>query len=310
MSTDQRDVFICHASEDKLEIARPLVQALSDVGISYWYDEAEIIWGDSIPKRVNEGLKISKYVVVLLSESFISKNWPQREFNSAINIEATSGQVRVLPLLVGNNTEIKQIIAKYPILNDKSYLKWTDGLSKIIEALQARLSICTSSMENESALVKEQSFGIPLPNIMKRFTRRDKDLFLKKSFEIIKSYFQKALADLESHYTEAETDFTEVHRFKFISIIYINGEIRSKYKFWIGGPFSSDSIAYNSGLFDLDSDNSCNGWLTVNSDKNKLGFKPSNMWYGSQDVEKNEFLSPEQAAEYFWRLSTENLNQE
>ena len=46
-----RDIFICHASEDKKEVVRPIVEAFRQAGISVWFDEAEIKWGDSIAPR-------------------------------------------------------------------------------------------------------------------------------------------------------------------------------------------------------------------------------------------------------------------
>ncbi|MBI4633488.1 MAG: toll/interleukin-1 receptor domain-containing protein [Deltaproteobacteria bacterium] len=104
MTIQTRDIFICHASEDKDEVVRPMVEAFNQAGVSCWYDEAEIKWGDSITQKVNAGLRISRYVIVVLSPTFLAKNWPQRELNSALNLESTSGEVKVLPLLVG--TEI------------------------------------------------------------------------------------------------------------------------------------------------------------------------------------------------------------
>ncbi len=101
--TERKDIFICHASEDKRDVVRPLVHAMDKAGISYWYDEVKVRWGDSITEKVNEGLRTSRYVIVVLSESFISKNWPQRELNSVLNIEASSGEVRVLPLIAGSS---------------------------------------------------------------------------------------------------------------------------------------------------------------------------------------------------------------
>src|SRR5208337_2974813 len=102
MSNPMRDIFICHAGEDKDEIVRPMVEAFSQSGISCWYDEAEIRWGDSIVQKVNEGLASSRYVVVVFSPAFVQKNWPQRELNAALNQEASAGEVKVLPLLVGS----------------------------------------------------------------------------------------------------------------------------------------------------------------------------------------------------------------
>jgi len=49
-------IFVCHASEDKGDVVRPLVVAFTAAGVSCWYDEAEIQWGDSITQKVNEGL--------------------------------------------------------------------------------------------------------------------------------------------------------------------------------------------------------------------------------------------------------------
>jgi len=35
----ERDIFICHASEDKADVVRPLVNLLLQNGISCWFDE-------------------------------------------------------------------------------------------------------------------------------------------------------------------------------------------------------------------------------------------------------------------------------
>jgi len=125
---EQRDIFICHASEDKDEIVRPMVESFNQSNISCWYDEAEIKWGDSITQKVNEGLSLSRFVIVVFSSSFIEKNWPHKELNAALNLEASSGEVKVLPLIVGSEQEQMQILAKYPLLNDKRYLPWDGDL--------------------------------------------------------------------------------------------------------------------------------------------------------------------------------------
>ncbi len=86
-----RDVFVCHAREDKVLVAAPLVARLEEGGFRVWYDEAEIRWGESVTEKVNWGLQNSRYVIVILSENFTKKNWPARELNAALNIEASSG---------------------------------------------------------------------------------------------------------------------------------------------------------------------------------------------------------------------------
>ena len=56
MTGSQPDTFICHASEDKEFMARPLHKALSELGVYAWLDESEIRLGQSIRQKIDEGL--------------------------------------------------------------------------------------------------------------------------------------------------------------------------------------------------------------------------------------------------------------
>jgi hypothetical protein len=307
MSKSMRDIFICHASEDKDEIVRPMVEAFNQAGISCWYDEAEIQWGDSITQKVNEGLVAARYVIVVFSESFLRKNWPQRELNAMLNIEASTGEVKVLPLLVGSEQEKLQILKQFPLLNDKRYLPWDGDLREIVKALLARLCREGEVAEHVSTISHGVGLHIPLPKIKKQFSQRDKDMFLRNSFTIVRGYFQTALQELSRQYQEVETDFAEVHNFKFLATIYVRGEIANKCKIWLGGLSSSDAIAYQAGQFSIESDNSYNDILFVSDDNQSLGFRPSAMWIGGQQYSDKEHLTAEQIAEYLWHRFTDNL---
>jgi len=50
------DIFICHASEDKEAIARPLANALKQAGLDVWYDEFTLTLGDSLRRKIDHGL--------------------------------------------------------------------------------------------------------------------------------------------------------------------------------------------------------------------------------------------------------------
>jgi TIR domain len=39
LSNPKWDAFICHASEDKVQVVRPLAEALTNLGLNVWYDE-------------------------------------------------------------------------------------------------------------------------------------------------------------------------------------------------------------------------------------------------------------------------------
>ena len=308
MSKPARDIFVCHASEDKDEVVRPLVEAFTAAGVSCWYDEAEIHWGDSITHKVNEGLGASKFVVVVFSPAFVRKNWPQRELNAVLNQEASSGEVKVLPLLVGTQKEKKEILAKYPLLNDKQYLPWDKDVKAIVNAVLSRLGDRGKSAGSNPASSKTgTSVRVPLPKIRKKFTQRDRDLFLRNAFTVVKQYFAKALSELERANDQVETDFSEVTNFKFISTIYVDGDVAARWKIWLGGPSSSDAIAYYEGESHNDTDSSFHDILSVGDDEQALGFKPSGMWFRGADYTKDQLLTAEQAAEYLWWRFSERL---
>ncbi len=60
-STPVYDVFISHASEDKDEVVRPLATALQRSGLKVWYDEFELRIGDSLRRKIDQGLAGSRF---------------------------------------------------------------------------------------------------------------------------------------------------------------------------------------------------------------------------------------------------------
>jgi hypothetical protein len=137
MSPETWDVFICHASDDKVDVAEPLYKRLDSVGIRCWYDRGEILWGDSIVGKINEGLKSSRFVIVVISPALLRKTWATKEMNAALSQEIDSGTTRVLPLMVGSDEEIQQMSNDLAIQKDKRYMRWSDNPTEIERALRA-----------------------------------------------------------------------------------------------------------------------------------------------------------------------------
>jgi len=73
MEEKKWDIFISHASEDKVTVARPLAAALRRAGVRVWLDEHELRVGDSLSEKVDEGLSQSRFGVVILSPGFFAK---------------------------------------------------------------------------------------------------------------------------------------------------------------------------------------------------------------------------------------------
>lgn len=91
------DVFISHSSEDKDEFVRPLTIELQELGIKVWYDEFELKMGDSLRRKIDQGLINSRYGIVVLSSSFFKRDWTNYELDGFVNKEMNGLKV-ILPI--------------------------------------------------------------------------------------------------------------------------------------------------------------------------------------------------------------------
>lgn len=132
-----RDIFISHAGEDKDDVARPLAQMLSQLGISVWFDEFELCLGDSLRGRIDEGLAISRHGLVILSPSFFSKKWPQAELNGLFAMEMSGGK-SILP--VWHQITKEGILQYSPLMADKVAARTSEGLSEVVKKIVDAIS--------------------------------------------------------------------------------------------------------------------------------------------------------------------------
>ncbi len=116
----QYDFFISHAWEDKETFVAKLAEELKIRGAEVWYDSFTMKIGDSLRRKIDEGLKSSRYGVVVLSDHFFKKDWPQRELDGLFALE-TGGQKKVLPIW---HKVSKDDVASYsPVLADRVALQ-------------------------------------------------------------------------------------------------------------------------------------------------------------------------------------------
>lgn len=110
------DVFISHASDDKDEIVRPLAEALRSGGLSVWYDEFELRIGDSLRRKIDQGIVRSRFGIVVLSNSFLGKGWTEYELDGLVT-RANAGEQNLLP--IWHKISKKEVMAYSPSLADK-----------------------------------------------------------------------------------------------------------------------------------------------------------------------------------------------
>jgi len=131
------DLFLSHASEDKETIARPLYSALIAKGLSVWFDEAALKLGDSLRRKIDDGLSKCRYGIVILSPKFLAKQWPQRELDGLVARETASGEKAILP--IWHEIDHASILKYSPPLADRLAGRSEEGIDalvrKILEAI-------------------------------------------------------------------------------------------------------------------------------------------------------------------------------
>lgn len=91
------DAFISHASEDKNDFVRPLVEELVSRDLRIWYDEHSLDVGHSLRESIDAGLAKSRFGIVIISQAFLRKNWTQRELNGLVARQMEGARV-ILPI--------------------------------------------------------------------------------------------------------------------------------------------------------------------------------------------------------------------
>lgn len=142
------DVFISHASEDKVAIARPLATSLKAKGLRVWIDEAELRLGDSLRRSIDRGLANSRFGLVILSPAFFEKEWPQKELDGLVAREDGSEKV-ILP--VWHQVTRAEVTRYSPPLADRLSVSTANGVDAVVEQV---LKVVAPSISSAAASSK------------------------------------------------------------------------------------------------------------------------------------------------------------
>lgn len=132
--TYEYDFFICHASEDRDVVVRPLAEQLRGSGFRVWYDEYELKVGASLRDSIDRGLRESRFGIVVLSPSFFAKRktWTKKELGALESLEG-GGRTTILP--VWHDISFDEIREHSPLLADRFAARTYQGLDAVISEL-------------------------------------------------------------------------------------------------------------------------------------------------------------------------------
>lgn len=130
------DVFISHASKDKIGYVNALRSEIKKLGVEVFYDKDVIEWGDNWKEAILDATAQCEFAIVVISENFFGREWTERELSEFLHRQNDSNQKIVLPLLY--NVSPKEVINRYPFLEDIQYIETEKYTKKEIAILFAK----------------------------------------------------------------------------------------------------------------------------------------------------------------------------
>ena len=215
-------LFISHASEDKENLVKPLVEKLTKY-FNVWYDEYELKLGDSLRAKIDEGLTSCDFGVVVLSPAFFSKKWTQAELNGLFALEDKNRKI-ILP--IWHNVTLQEVTKFSPIIADRLAVTTEKGLDRIVEEIRTASSVSSRAQE----ILAPNQTKLTLLKMCSAISGRELNEKILKSnrgyqllMEAINKILDQLMIDLNSASPSGEKLFHPFHR---------------KGKFHIFGPYS------------------------------------------------------------------------
>lgn len=121
-STSQRDLFLCHAWDDRKGAALELHNLLTGLDVTVWFSEMDVPLGTSLIRKIDKGLASSRAGIVLVTpalfQSLNSDGIASQELSALLATD------RVIPIVHG--TTFEELRKVSPLLAARSGLTTTD----------------------------------------------------------------------------------------------------------------------------------------------------------------------------------------
>lgn len=130
-----RDVFLCHAWDDRRGVATQLHDLLEAEGVSVWFSEKDIVLGQPFMREIDRGLAKSRTGLVLITPSFLL-----RVDNRGVSDKELSELLaRDLLVPVVHETTFADVRQVSPLLGSRNGLDTAEDSLQVIAAKVAEL---------------------------------------------------------------------------------------------------------------------------------------------------------------------------
>lgn len=132
---DLRDVFLCHAWDDRKGPAKELNDLLESRGVSVWFSEKDVLLGAPLLREIDKGLAKSRVGIVLVTPAFLRRV----EGAGIADKELSALLARDLLVPVVHDTTYEALREVSPLLGSRSGLSTAEDPMADIAAKLAEL---------------------------------------------------------------------------------------------------------------------------------------------------------------------------
>lgn len=165
-------IFLSHNHKDKMFV-RKLATDLDAHGIKYWLDEAEMKIGDSLIKKIREGIDSVNYFAIILSPNSVNAPWVVNELDVAMNQQISNKSIKVLPIMLKECELPGFLIGKlYADFQDENY--YEESFKKLVNSMGIVFNkdvMQSKKSYNNLATALDKAFANNLPMMSKPFHR-------------------------------------------------------------------------------------------------------------------------------------------
>lgn len=119
---DLKDVFLCHAWDDRKGAAKELYELLELKGVTVWFSEKDVPLGSTLLREIDKGLSKSRVGIVLVTPSFLDRI----KGDGIADKELSALLARDLLVPVVHNTTFEDLREVSPLLGSRSGLSTTE----------------------------------------------------------------------------------------------------------------------------------------------------------------------------------------
>lgn len=141
-NTDLRDVFLCHAWDDRNDVAKELHDLLVSNGVSVWFSEKDITLGVPLMRAIDKGLANSRIGLVLVTPALL-KRLPQEGIADK-ELSVLLARDQLVPIV--HNTTYEALREVSPMLASRTGLSTTEeSISDVATKISELLAIEANS---------------------------------------------------------------------------------------------------------------------------------------------------------------------